>query len=169
VARFLAVSGPLRKAKEAVLGSNLFETDPAATLALLDPPREGYERYAQYEKDGVWEPVPAKSTDESKGKTELAKNIMLATTLRTLRWTAEPGEVLTHDGFDAGLCAITGTVERAWRLEDPELSASILQRLAVKMPGCAITQTFAAPPVSQGIYLKGRRTIRPPGAVPSVA
>jgi hypothetical protein len=104
VARFLAVSGPLHKAMEAVLGTNPFETDPAATLALLDLPREGYERHAQFEKGGVWEPVLAKSTDESKRKTELAKNIMLATTLRTLRWTAEPGEVLTYDGLDGPLC-----------------------------------------------------------------
>ena len=145
LARFLAVSGPLRKLKEAVLGSNLFETYPAATLELLDLPREGYKGYAQYKKNGVWEPAPAKSTDESKKKAELAKNMVLATTLQTLRWTAEPGEVLTHDGFDAGLCAITGALDGAWRLEDPELSASIRQRLAEKMPECAIPCTLAAP------------------------
>lgn len=151
VARFLAVASSLLQDKVAILGENLFETYPAASLGLMKLERNGYKGHSVY-KAGTWRPfVPptqklAKSPEaEANRRKGNAKNEALAQTLNTLGWTAESGVELTHDGFDAGLCALTGLCKGPATLRDPALSQMIREILQEKMPGCEVPHTWRAP------------------------
>lgn len=93
------------------LNETLFETYPAAALKQMHLPHEGYKGDAIYTEDVGWQGRPTKKEAEAK------KNDKLATILKQLEWTAEPQFNLSHDDFDAALCALTGLATSAERLE----------------------------------------------------
>ncbi|MCA9232394.1 MAG: DUF429 domain-containing protein [Planctomycetales bacterium] len=83
------------------LGTDLFETYPAASLKQSGYSREGYKGTAEF--DGTqWIGVGAKKDTEQK------KNNTLAGLLNDLQWKAAKDFRLVHDEFDAAICALTG-------------------------------------------------------------
>jgi len=128
VARFAALASPPQLADNAVLGTSLFETYPAAALELMGLPREGYKGHARYQPPDGWIPVETKEEDMQ----QRAKNQVFARMLNLLAWNAPKSTILSHDSFDATLCAITGTAEPARRLEGVDLERAIQQRLTRK-------------------------------------
>ena len=96
------------------VGKNLFETYSAASLELLGLYDKKHKGVARFES-GSWRGV------EVAKKSEQAKNSRLAENLNQLRWTASNDFELTHDEFDAALCALTGIASPDSRLEGPEL------------------------------------------------
>jgi hypothetical protein len=109
-----------------VLGENLFETYPAASLKLLGLHYERYKGVAQF-KSGQWFGVKTKS------KSEAAKNDRLAHNLTELGWIASTDFFeITHDEFDAALCALTGIASNEFRLEGRDLEKEMWERLIAR-------------------------------------
>jgi hypothetical protein len=95
------------------LGRRLFETYPAGSLKNDEKVHEKYKGKARYtqEKNGRWQP----------SREDNCQDGILARLLNDLGWTAtQNGFVLTHDEFDAALCALTGVCDK---LHGQELQA----------------------------------------------
>ncbi len=73
--------------------------------------------------------IPVCSIVSVAKKSEQTKNSRLAENLNQLRWTASNDFELTHDEFDAALCALTGITSPDSRLEGPELEEEMWGRL----------------------------------------
>lgn len=94
-----------------MLGENLFETYPAATLQLVRQTNKWTE--AKYKggkviyHDGKWHAHSGKRKDEQAGN-KRRKNDGLATLATTLGFRAAEDDEMTDDEFDAVICAVTG-------------------------------------------------------------
>lgn len=111
--------------KEDLLGKRLFETYPAASLTMLQLENKKYKGIAK-SQEGTWVGIP------SKDKVGCARNNRLASHLNWLAWSAEEGFTITHDDFDASLCALAGIARPPHRLELNELKQEIAARLLNK-------------------------------------
>jgi len=97
-----------------MLGENLFETYPAATLQLVWHTNkltgEKYKGGKIVYRDGRWQGQAGKKKDEKARKKEKGKNDGLATLATHLAFRAADGDEMTDDEFDAVLCAMTGCI-----------------------------------------------------------
>ncbi len=123
VARFLHLRGSLPADVGEALGKKLFETYPAASLGLMRLPNKKYKGSAYVDDSGGWVGQP----DESRPRSGL--NRQLAKLLNTLGWTAPPSASLTHDEFDAAMCALTGVATPSAVLAGSELGEEIRRRI----------------------------------------
>lgn len=104
------------------LGSNLFETYPAASLELMRLHRKSYKGIALY-REGHWAACPANDTKTAN------KNNRLAANLNRLGWDAPDDTQFSHDDFDAAICALTGFADFDGMLASDELQGMMQQRL----------------------------------------
>lgn len=119
VARMQAI---LRRLESDPLGDKLFEAYPAATLKLSKLASEKYKGECQCIA-GRW--VGAAAEKEKKQ----TKNNTIAVNLNQLNWTADEGFRLTHDEFDAAVCALTGVVKPDAVLTGDSLEKAIAKKL----------------------------------------
>ncbi len=126
VARFLHLRRSLPAELKNALAATLFETYPAASLKLMSLPNKKYKGAASCGEDGTWQGRPDKIPAQSK------MNHQLAGILNGLGWTAPASEVLSHDEFDAILCAVCGVAEKSELLEGAALKEHIEQAIRAK-------------------------------------
>jgi len=104
------------------LGHRIFETYPAGSLKCANETHEKYKGRAQCNEQDQWQA----------GREGNDRDDTMAQLLNRLQWTGEAdGFSLTHDEFDAALCALTGVCER---LEGPALTQMINERLGNDYP-----------------------------------
>lgn len=103
-----------------VLGDTLWETYPAASLELMGLRRSGYKNKSASYHDGTWYPV--RPEDQP-----------LADLLNELEWTADRGQTLNDDEFDAALCALTGVSDPEARSQGSALEDIIRERVLHKI------------------------------------
>ncbi len=107
------------------LDTSLFETYPAACLELMGLERKGYKGRAMF--DGTqWLGCSAEDKQEQK------KCDKLAHILTSLGWVASSRTVLSHDEFDAAICALVGIATETELLSEKKLQDSINERLRTK-------------------------------------
>jgi hypothetical protein len=117
------------------LGKTLFETYPAASLLLMSLPTTKYKGRAIFQEHGEWH--GCQDDDER----QIATNNRLAKLLNKLGWTAQPTEIISHDEFDAGICAVTGVVNTPDLLAEQMLRDEISSRIADKQSRKKRSQT----------------------------
>jgi hypothetical protein len=121
VARMQNLWRMLRDQDANPLGNRLFETYPAGSLKHAGHPHREYKGEVEY-SNGCWKPRP------SENERPQQRNNILARMLNNFSWTPEnDGFILTHDEFDAGLCALAGVCDR---LEGAALQQRINEELA---------------------------------------
>lgn len=152
VARFAHLHG--LAGTPSTLGTHLFETYPAASLELLKLDRKGYKGHAYFSDEGKWEPAADPVTDaagDATAETKRAKrrraNSTFARTLNALKWTATPNQSLSHDDFDAVLCAVTGLALGASVLEGAALREEIELRVRTRMESSPDTRMSLQAPL----------------------
>ncbi len=123
VARMERLRFKMSDDQSVILGSQLFETYPAATLGILNLKSTKYKGKATF-TGNRWEGMAEKST------AALTRNNNLAFNLNELRWTADVGTTISHDDFDAAICALTGIARASDRLEGEPLTNEIANKLA---------------------------------------
>jgi len=111
------------------LGDTLFETYPAAALRLMNLVHEKYKGEATFsERDGWHGETVIMKGGKRKGKEDepaTKRNKTFGKILSKLEWRAPPGSTITHDEFDAAICAITGISKPEDLLEGKELEKHI--------------------------------------------
>jgi hypothetical protein len=118
VARIQKLYSELRQKHGDLLGERLFETYPSASLELMKVASTKYKGTAKLHENG-WEGIDSAKPDE------VIRNNELASTLNTLQWAAPLGFVLSHDEFDASICALTGLVKPELTLQGNQLDQRI--------------------------------------------
>lgn len=116
VARFRHLLDRLDESCLNRVGTSVFETYPAASLAQMGFSSKGYKGEPVHFREGQWV-----------GSTKLAQ---LA---NALGFQAREGTLLGDDDLDAALCALTGVVVAEDRLEGEELERTMNQRIAEKL------------------------------------
>jgi hypothetical protein len=131
-ARFQYVMNAHQKKLWHTLGTQLYETYPAASLALLKPRKAIAYKSTRSERAifgaGQW------------------NDTAVARLAHTLHLVADDGEAFTHDELDAAICAITGVVEEPLLLQGDELAREIASRLKEKVPPSYAAKIRADPP-----------------------
>lgn len=118
VARMQNIWSLLRKqSSKYPLGESIFETYPAASLKKSGLDREKYKGNVKY-CNSTWEEASKKKEDKN-----------LAKILNKLSWKADENFKLTHDEFDAAICALTGL---GGQLKDDELQKEMNDNLEKK-------------------------------------
>ena len=101
---------------DSLVKGRLFESYPAASLRMLG------QRSRNYKGD------PATSSGE--GSWESAGNF--GRLLEALRFSAQTGDAITDDDFDATLCALCGVIEKPDLLAGNELARFVREKLVEK-------------------------------------
>lgn len=117
VARFqnlLSASDDL-ESFESLVGTQIFETYPAASLRLLGLPYKKYKDHKIVFEDGHWTGGIAEKIAEG------------------LELIAENGEMLNNDELDAIICALTGIVDNDQILQNDELKHEISKGIISKL------------------------------------
>lgn len=130
VARFqnmITASTDLNTA-ESLVGKQIFETYPAASLRFLDLPYEKYKKHKILFHNGCWTGGVA---------AEIAEGLGLV---------AENGDTLNSDELDAIICAITGVVNDNLILQGDELEYEILKKVKNKLKNVNLTDIDVSPP-----------------------
>lgn len=128
VARFINLHRALGSCY--VVGEQVMETYPAASLELLGLPRKSYKRGGHIEReDGHWKGSGVSGTVLS----EIASGLGLV---------AEKGVMLDHDELDAAICALSGVAEAEHKLQGDELEAEIENRLGVVSVDCSAPEGY---------------------------
>lgn len=107
LARYLHLFSSLNEEFETPLGKKIFETYPAGSLNLLNLTSKGYKGQQTSFKNGHW------------------NGGQLAKIFNELRLTSNNGESFNDDNFDAMICAVTGVVDKNYRLQGDELNEKI--------------------------------------------
>ena len=106
-----------------VLGTNLHETYPAATLSLIGASKkwseiDAYKSGRAIFRNGQWSPVESRKERQTSREKENRKNRGLTALAKKLRFKASDNFEMDDDEFDAVLCAITGCLDEHWLASD---------------------------------------------------
>ncbi len=123
-ARFLHAAGNLNSDPYFLLGSQIFETYPAASLSLANIVSRGYK--------GHWLALDRQGVSQTGGKGDGGGNIGRIASRLGL-WAEAPIRI-NDDEMDAAICALTGVVAQDWRLELKPLRKLLQERLKEKLP-----------------------------------